>query len=57
MVAAKKDNLRFRFGGVVPKVYNQFSKKTRAYKTVSEFKSGFDNDVTQYEVFCTKIFS
>ena len=56
VVATKKDNLKFSFGGVALKVYNQLSKKTRAFKTLSEFKSGFDNDVSQYEVCCTKIF-
>ena len=48
-VAAKKDNFKYSFAGVAPKIYNLLSMATRKAQNISVFKVNFDKDITNYE--------
>ena len=55
-VAAKKDNFKYSFAGVAPKIYNLLSTTTRKAQNVSVFKVNFDKDITKYEQVIKNIF-
>ena len=55
-VAAKKDNFKYSFAGVAPKIYNLLSTTTRNAQNVSVFKVNFDKDITKYEQVIKNIF-
>ena len=55
--ATRKDNFKYSFTAVGPRVFNLLSVETRNAESTSEFKRGFDSDVTNFELVVRKIFS
>ena len=53
----RKDNYKFSFASIAPRVFNLLSDETRNADSTSKFKRGFDNDMTDFELLCSKIFS
>ena len=48
--ATRKDNFKYSFTAVGPRVFNLLSVETRNAESTSEFKRGFDSDVTDLEL-------